>query len=657
MSDLSHDNLYDDLSIFKEIVEQNIAGLILLENDIITYANPSFCNIFDKNTNHVIGISILDQIIPEDHHLFTDIINNFLSGNTAPQSQHFRYLCCGGQKYFSLHLKSIKTIGNNKIRIVGASRDSTSRVLTAKEKQLADTRYNVLYQNMPDGIFIYNYDLEKVIDHNEAAIKILKYQNKELKGKSRFDIIPKHSKLYPEINTQELTVEHGNRVRRGESFYTFGVFQPGDNSPEIYADVNVVPTFAETAEAYIIFHEITDNIKRSNALKSSNKRYQDIFQNSHEAIAYFDIKSGKLLDCNTNAIKLYGAESKEQLMNLATNNFYELIFKNKKNAPSLIRKKIAEALSNGQSFLTVEAINLKGEPFIYEGVIIIDETIPQKPKMLTFARNIKNIRDAEKEKNKLINQLVKAKQEIDERNNDLKRYIESNLQLENFAYFASHDLRTPLRSIISFTQLLKRSIKDKMSFNEKEYMEYIENAGKSMQKLIDDLLSFSRINTKEALYEKINLNDLFNDVNKKLISVIQEKEVQIKIQPIPETIFADSTKLKQLFQNLISNAIKFVPKDTQPIINISGKEQKEEWAFSVSDNGIGIDEAYKEKIFLMFKRLHNSTEYEGTGIGLALCKKVIEQHDGKIWFDSKIGEGTTFHFTIKKGLNGIQCNA
>jgi len=169
-----------------------------------------------------------------------------------------------------------------------------------------------------------------------------------------------------------------------------------------------------------------------------------------------------------------------------------------------------------------------------------------------------------------------------------------------------------------------------------------------MRGLVNDLLSYSRVNTTKINLSDVNINYLLEELQSELASIIQEKKAEIVLRNIPEKVYADSMKLKQVFQNLITNALKFTKKGVASKIRITCKEQATQWLFSVKDNGIGIAPEFQDKIFLLFKRLHGNTDYEGTGIGLAMVKKIIEQHNGEIWLDSEEGEGATFWFTIKK---------
>lgn len=239
---------------------------------------------------------------------------------------------------------------------------------------------------------------------------------------------------------------------------------------------------------------------------------------------------------------------------------------------------------------------------------------------------------------------------ISEKNVELEKYIAYNLQLENFAYIASHDLKTPLRTIVSFTQLLKRKLKNKIDTTEREYLDFIIGSTKEMSYLIEDLLSYSRIQKQELHIEKIDLQTFVEKILGRIDTYIQDKQAIIHLDIAPQYIYSDMLKLQQLLQNLILNAIKFHRPDVLPVVEISCVDKGDAWAFEIRDNGIGIDEHYFDKIFLIFKRLNNKKDYEGSGIGLAICKKIVEQHQGKIYIESTLGQGSSFFFTISKNI-------
>jgi light-regulated signal transduction histidine kinase (bacteriophytochrome) len=226
----------------------------------------------------------------------------------------------------------------------------------------------------------------------------------------------------------------------------------------------------------------------------------------------------------------------------------------------------------------------------------------------------------------------------------------SNAELEQFAYVASHDLQEPLRMVASFTQLLAKRYAGKLDAKADEYIKYTVDGAKRMQQLIADLLALSRVGTKGGEFRDVPLAEVMSDVLLNLGPAMQESGAAVVHDSLP-TVFADPGQMTQLLQNLIGNAIKF--RDTKlPLVRISAEEAGDDWTVSVRDNGIGIAPEHAERVFQIFQRLHTRDQYPGTGIGLAVCKKIVERHGGKIWLDSTPGDGTTFYFTLHKCAPG-----
>jgi two-component system sensor histidine kinase/response regulator len=224
-----------------------------------------------------------------------------------------------------------------------------------------------------------------------------------------------------------------------------------------------------------------------------------------------------------------------------------------------------------------------------------------------------------------------------------------NKELEQFAYVASHDLQEPLRSILSFAELFEEQYKGKLDAKADKYLGYIMQSTGRMKILINDLLDYSRIGNKKEL-QKIDCNTILQEVKADMHKTITDEQAVIETTELP-VIEGYSTEIKQLFQNLISNAIKFRKKGTIPRIKISAHQDNTCWTFGVQDNGIGIAKEHMDRVFTIFQRLHTKKEYEGSGIGLAHCKKIIGLHKGKIWIESTPGEGTTFYFNIPQFNN------
>jgi light-regulated signal transduction histidine kinase (bacteriophytochrome) len=242
-----------------------------------------------------------------------------------------------------------------------------------------------------------------------------------------------------------------------------------------------------------------------------------------------------------------------------------------------------------------------------------------------------------------ITERKQAEAALHEAHEELKR---SNSELEQFAYVASHDLQEPLRMVSSYTELLGRRYGEKFDADAKEFMGYIVDGAARMKQLIEDLLAYSRVGTKGKDFKPVELDRALRRALGNLKAAIDESGAAVTHDPLP-TLQADEVQLAQLFQNLIGNALKFRA-EAAPRIRVQVSEMDKFVEFAVRDNGIGIEPQYFERIFMVFQRLHNKGEYPGTGIGLAICKKVVERHGGQIRVESRPGEGSAFIFTLPK---------
>jgi signal transduction histidine kinase len=232
---------------------------------------------------------------------------------------------------------------------------------------------------------------------------------------------------------------------------------------------------------------------------------------------------------------------------------------------------------------------------------------------------------------------------LDDQSEDLRR---SNAELEQFAYVASHDLQEPLRKVASFTQLLQRRYGDQLDERADQYIDFAVDGAKRMQQLINDLLAFSRVGRVNVERGVVALDAVVRDALANLAGAIEEAGavVQLPAEPLPE-VHGEPALLGAVFQNLVGNAVKFRGEDPV-VVRVSIERHDGEWEIAVADNGIGIDAEYAERIFVIFQRLHPKDAYAGTGIGLALCRKIVEYHGGRIWLDTSVASGTTFRFTL-----------
>jgi len=236
----------------------------------------------------------------------------------------------------------------------------------------------------------------------------------------------------------------------------------------------------------------------------------------------------------------------------------------------------------------------------------------------------------------------RAEEALQRRSEELTR---SNAELEQFAYIASHDLQEPLRMISSYVQLLSRRYKGKLDEDADDFIGYASDGASRMQRLINDLLAYSRVGTRGKDFEIDNLEKALTRATDNLHVVIKEQKASVTSDPLP-AVYGDIGQLTQVFQNLLDNAIKFHG-DEPPRVHVSSRTGEGECTVAVTDNGIGIAPEFTNRLFVLFQRLHTRKEYPGTGLGLAICKRIVERHGGRIWVESQPGRGSTFFFTIK----------
>ncbi len=240
--------------------------------------------------------------------------------------------------------------------------------------------------------------------------------------------------------------------------------------------------------------------------------------------------------------------------------------------------------------------------------------------------------------------VMTARQDLE---HSVKELARSNAELQQFAYVASHDLQEPLRMVSSYTQLLAKRYRGRLDADADDFIAFAVDGAARMQKLIQDLLAYSRVGTRNLERQAVSMDSVLEYATDMLQLVIKDTDAAVTHESLP-SIKVDERQMTQLFQNLISNAIKFRGQEP-PRIHVSATRLDGEWLFSVHDNGIGIEPQYADRIFVIFQRLHNRDDYPGTGIGLAICKKIVERHGGRIWMESEPGKGSTFFFTVPDG--------
>lgn len=358
--------------------------------------------------------------------------------------------------------------------------------------------------------------------------------------------------------------------------------------------------------------------------KEAHLRFHSLTESSPDAIILAD-KKGKIVFANKGTENLFGY-SKEELIG----NSLTILM------PERYRKPHQDGINR---YISTKQARVIGKTVALEGLKKDNTEFPMELSVGTWEGNKEIffsgiIRDVTERK--------RTETELLQKNKELEQ---SNQELERFAFVASHDMKEPLRMVSNYTQLLSKRYTHVLDEEGREYIKYAVEGVHRIQKLINDLLTYARVGQMELDFKDTDINIILHDALTNLENAIKESKAEIIYENMP-IVSGIAPQLIQLFQNLISNAIKFIPQNTRPAIKINAKKEKDLWLFSVVDNGIGIEPQYAEKIFVLFQRLHAWNMYPGTGIGLAICKKIVELHGGAIWFDSVPGEGTTFYFTL-----------
>jgi PAS domain S-box-containing protein len=399
------------------------------------------------------------------------------------------------------------------------------------------------------------------------------------------------------------------------------------------------------------FSEFSHDLTES---KESAARYRGLLEAAPDAMVVVN-QAGEIVLVNAQVEKQFGYRRNE-LVGQKVRNIIPQGFAERLIADS--NRSVADALAQ-QIGMGIELSGRRKDGSEFPIEIMLSPLESAKGILVTAAiRNISARKKSEQHNTNLENQatyLNRSREELElrvaERTNELavanQVLEESNLELKQFAYVASHDLQSPLRSISGFVQLLKLEYEGKLDEQAQDWIRRTVRAIVQMQTLIRDLLSYSRVDARSGPFVEIPFLDIVNDALSILESSIHDSGGQVTWSQLPN-ITGDRSQLVQLIQNLVGNGLSY-RSDKPPHIHISAKRSGKEWVFSVQDNGIGIDPKHCDQIFEIFKRLHTQKEHPGTGIGLAVCRRVVNRHGGKIWVESEPGHGSTFHFTIPEG--------
>jgi PAS domain S-box-containing protein len=422
--------------------------------------------------------------------------------------------------------------------------------------------------------------------------------------------------LITQGKTRVLSVEY--RVKHKELGYRW----VSDNRSAVYDDANMPVAIVGS------LRDINEHKLAQEALRQSEEKLRSVIDNSLDMIYSLNLQTGRYEYVSPASEKILGY-SPEEVTRRSLEESRATI--HPEDVQRLDENVIELITAKGASTASRIRYRVKHKELGYRwmndsrSVIYDEENTP-----LSIVGSMRDITDRKDMEEKLTQAMT-----------ELAR---SNTELERFAYVASHDLQEPLRMVASYTQLLARRYKGKLDSDADEFIGYAVDGATRMQQLINALLDYSRVGTRGKSFEPTNCENILNQVVANLQAAVKESDAVLTHDHLP-TVMADATQMVQLFQNLVSNAIKF-RSEKKPRVHVGAERNGTEWIFSVRDNGIGIDPQNFDRIFVIFQRLHGRGEYPGTGIGLAICRKIIERLKGRIWVESQPGKGATFYFTI-----------
>ena len=604
---------------FRTLFNQAAVGISQLGMDRQwLLVNQRHCDIVGYTHEELLKRSWQDLTHPDDIDAEAEYFRRMLADEIHTFSMEKRYIrSCGSEVWGHLTVSLVREPSGEPKYFIGVLADITERKRAQEALRESEQRFGALFSQAAVGIAQVGMDGRWLLV-NQKVCDILGYTREEMLERTFRNI------TYPD--DIDITLDYVSQVVAGEiqNYSLEKRYIHKDGLPIwVNLTVSLVHEVSGEPKYFVsILEDITERKRTEAGLRESEQRFRTLFNQAGVGISQADM-DGRWLLVNQKFCDIVGYTHKEVL----TLSWQLLTHPDDLEADlENVRRAVADEI---QSYcMEKRYIHKDGSPVWVNLTVSLARETSGEPKYL-----IGVFED--------ISERKRVEKELAQQAKELAR---SNTELQQFAYVASHDLQEPLRMIASYTQLLARRYKSKLDVDADEFIAYVVDGATRMQVLINDLLSYSRVGTQGREFEPTDCETVLVRAIANLQIAIQESGSLITHDPLP-TVMADASQLVQLFQNLIGNAIKFHG-DKPPLVHVSAQLQTQEWVFSVRDNGIGIDSEYTERIFIIFQRLHNASEYPGSGIGLAICKKIVERHGGRIWMQSRMGEGSVFYFTI-----------
>ena len=566
------------------------------------------------------------------------------------RGESFAEIIGGERRYFQLTTAPVKDDKGNIIQMVELTQDITERKQADEALLESEKRYRSLFEDSPISLWEEDFsDIKKYIDSLRASgvkdfrtyfnnhpedvtncagmVKVINVNKATLelyKAKSKEELLVNLKKVFSD-GSDEAFREELIVIAEGKPKFEIEAINQTLMSEKKHITLrwSMAPDYeASWSKVIVSVTDLTERMRAEEALRESEIKFRSITQSATDAIISAD-SDDNIISWNKSAQTIFGYTEEEALG---------------KSLTIIIPERYRDAHKKG-----LERVNSTGETRIIGKTVELvgmrkdGSEFPLELSLSTWKTGIRRLYSA------VIRDITESKQANEKLKQTLAELERSNKDLEQFAYAASHDLQEPLRTVSNFSQLLGKRYKGELDAKADQFIGFIVDGSSRMQEMIDDLLAYSRVSTRAKPFQSTNCETVFDQALTNVKMSIEESGALVTYKSLP-TVIADASQMVQLFQNLLSNAIKF--RKEKPLIMVSAVQRENEWFFSVQDNGIGIAPEFMEHIFKVFQREHASAEYPGTGVGLAICKKIVERHGGRIWVESQESKGSTFYFTI-----------
>lgn len=607
---------------FRSLV-QNASDVITIfdEKGVVTYDSPAIERMLGLDAEARVGKNVMGMAVAEDEEAVVEAFSELLKNPSQPVSMEVRVPDTRGEVHF-LEVTATNLLDNPAVKgIVANFHDITDRVLAEEVLREREALWRTLFTESPIGIAIIdlNHRFQQV---NPRLCYVSGYSEAELTGRSFADITHAED-LERELAMAERLVRAEIPSYAIEKRYIRkdGTHMWVQVTRSLVSDEDDQPQFV-----IAMIEDIDDRKEMETALRHNESLLRNVLEHLPVGVRITD-DNGEVTQTNPAARSIWQGTAYEEgrHKNRAPKGWWRdsgkiveptawAVYRALQTRETILNEEVEiECFDGSRKIILNSAIPLQTNG-VMSGVVIVDQDV------------------------------TSAKQLQAQLESNAKELERSNEELQQFAYVASHDLQEPLRMISSFLQLLQQRYGGQLDERADQYIHFAVDGATRMKRLINDLLHYSRVATQAKPLQPTHVQTIFDNVLGDLRLTIADHDATVTSDAFP-TVMGDETQIRQLFQNLMSNALKFRG-EAAPEIHVSVERQSNMWQFGVHDNGIGIESRFLERIFVIFQRLHRSEKYDGTGIGLAICKRIVRYHGGDIWVESTVGEGATFYFTL-----------